>query len=706
MAAGAQGIRAGKAFVELYANDDKLTRGLRTAQRKLQRFSATVNKIGMSMVKFATLAAIPIALSLKIGANFEDQMSKVKAVTTGTAEEFERLNKTAKELGRTTSFTATQVSEGMVSLGRAGFSRSEIDQAISGVLNLARATDTELALAAEIAGASLRQFNLEATESGRVTDVLTATANGSAQTLEDLGEALKYAAPIAAEAGDSIEATSAAIGLMANNGIKGTMAGTALARAYKNLSADKTADMMKSIGVAVADANGNMRPMADILRDIGKATASMGNKQRLAIFEELFGRGQAAALKLANAGAKFDDMLQKIEQSGGLAAKAAKEMDNNLGGSFRKFMSAAEGIAIAIKDALEGPAMAILDYLTEVAGSITKFIEENKGLVKVIAGVIIAVGALGAALLTVGAAAGFISFAIGGLLTAGTALAGVLGFLASPMAAMLAATVAIGAALGALVSWFMKSGELFKQLGRIIMSVFGVIAAYLKSGPLSIAAKLLWETLKVIWMNGISDIGKTYEKLKEAWKSVTSAFVSDWKGAVGEVKKEMKGLEPQKGGKPGKKFDEGVIEVFELNPEQVKAEGAGNQNITPAMEAQWQQVFGFSPEQTKKMAQQANKKKPGPDDIPIMPEFAPEDPTQASKDKLAELEKQLAATKIDTSLTGLDDLKTGQEMSGTFSSMSRLIYSQGKQDKVSKDGKFLGDKLDGIKNILEDGGLD
>lgn len=670
--AGAQGIRAGKAFVELYANDSKLTRGLRAAQRKLKRFSATVNQIGMSMVKFAAIAAIPIAISLKIGASFEAQMSKVKAVTAGTEEEFQKLNQTAKELGRTTVFTATQVSEGMVNLGRAGFSRKEIDQAIAGVLDLARATDTELAMAAEITGSSLRQFNLEASETGRVTDVLTATANGSAQTLEDLGEALKYAAPIAAEAGDSIEATSAAIGLMANNGIKGTMAGTALARAYKNLSADNTAERMESIGVAVADANGNMRPMADILREIGEATANMGSKERLAIFEELFGRGQAAALKLAKAGLKADDMLSKIQNSQGLASKTAKEMSNNFQGAFLEFQSAAEGVAIAIFDALKGPGTSILKFLTEILGKITTWIENNQSLVRGIVAVVAVIGGLGATLLAVGAAAGFISFAIGGLAAAGTALAAIFAFLASPLAGVIASITLGVAAITALTVWFIKSLDAIKRFGKVIVSVLGIFVTYLKSGIFATAGKLLWASLKVVWLHGITDLNKTWEKLKEAWKDVTDAFVSDWKTAISDVNKEMKNLDDGK----AKPFDEGVIEVITLTPQQVKDE------------------------EQKRL-----------DDKPIMPTFAEEeDPeTAAAKERMAGLEAELAKLKVDDSKTRSigGDIGSGSQLGKLVNTINAAGAGR-TMEQLARDGNSLQAEavriLDIMKRRMENGG--
>ena len=143
-------------------------------------------------------------------AGFDARTRQVRAVTGAPEAHFQSLREEAKRLGRTTSFTAGQVAEAMTELGRAGFKPEAILSSTEAVLALARATSTELPRATEIAGAALRGFALPVDQMARVTDVLTATANGSAQTLDDLAEAMKPVAPIAVQAGRSIEETAAA----------------------------------------------------------------------------------------------------------------------------------------------------------------------------------------------------------------------------------------------------------------------------------------------------------------------------------------------------------------------------------------------------------------------------------------------------------------------------------------------------------------
>jgi len=202
MAFGAD-IKAGGAYVEISADDSKMKRGLLRAQARLRSFARVAGEVGAAMTAASAAALLPMALSANTFLKFSDQMLEAKAVTSATSEEFKRMTDQARLLGRTTSFTAQQVSEGMTELGRAGFKSKDIEDAIPSVLNLARATRTDLGEAATIAAATMRGFKLEAKDTLRISDILTATANRSATNLTDLGEAMKYVAPQASAAGES-----------------------------------------------------------------------------------------------------------------------------------------------------------------------------------------------------------------------------------------------------------------------------------------------------------------------------------------------------------------------------------------------------------------------------------------------------------------------------------------------------------------------
>ncbi len=538
--ASARGIRAGAAYIELYANDNRLVRGLNRAQKRLKAFGSSVQRIGARLTGIGTGLAAGFAISTRVFAGFDDRMRQVRAVTGATEAQFQSLREEAKRLGRTTSFTAGQVAEAMTELGRAGFKPEAILANTEAVLALARATSTDLPRATEIAGAALRGFNLPVAQMARVTDVLTATANGSAQTLEDLFEAMKPVAPIANEAGASIEETAAAIAVLANNGIKGSLAGNALARAYKNLSNESKQADLRKIGIEAVDAQGNLRPLADILNDLAKATKGLGSAQRLSIFETLFGRGQAAALKLASSAEAFDELRDKITNSAGLAVKTAEEMDAGIGGSFRKLLSAVEGVAIAIGEAIQKPVRRAADAITKISGWITNLINQNRQLVVTILKVTVAVIGIGIALVIAGVAIVAIGAVFGSLAAIITGVGAAIGVMGTVLAALLSpiglvavAVIGIGAAIlttsgagGEALSWL---GEQFNTLKATVTKIVGGMSDALAAGDIALAAQILWLSLKLAWEQGIAAINQAWLKAKRFFISTAQQM---WFGAL------------------------------------------------------------------------------------------------------------------------------------------------------------------------------
>src|SRR5574344_1476153 len=324
--AGASGnVKAGRAFVEIMLDQTKLERGLKQAQTKIRNFGNTLTTAGKSMVTVATIAAAPFAFATKTFADFDDQMRMVKAVTGATEKEFKSLTDVAEKLGRETSFTAKQVADGMTAMGRMGFNAKEIEAAIPAVLNLSRATGTELAKAAEIAANNMRVFGIESGKMSEVSDILTATANGSAQTLTDLAEGLKMAGPQAAAAKDSIVNVSGALGVLANMGIKGSLAGTALRKAYSQFANLKVQKKLAEFNISTVDRNGNLRAMPDIMADIARAMNTMPSARKLAFAEEIFDlRGSLAGLQLGGNIDQLNDFIRMLHNCDGTAAAPAE----------------------------------------------------------------------------------------------------------------------------------------------------------------------------------------------------------------------------------------------------------------------------------------------------------------------------------------------------------------------------------------------
>ena len=410
----ASNIRAGRAYVEVTADTSKLGRGLAQAQAQLRAFGQTCTNVGRDLLVLSGAMAAPFAMAVRSFANFDDTMRLAQAVTGSTGEAFESLTRTAQTLGRTTSFTAQQVAGAMVALGRMGFASSEIEASIGAVLNLSRATGTDLSESADIAANSLRIFGLSADRMASVSDVLTAAANGSAQTLTDLFDAMKMAGPQAKAAGEDITDTAAAIGVLANVGLKGSLAGTALRKSFSQFAKVKIQDKLASVGVRAVDATGNLRKMADIVRDLAGAMNTMPTAQRIAFAEEIFDlRGSLAGLSLTGNVAQLDEFLGKLRDVDGVAATTSQKMDAGLGGSFRLLKSAVEGAMNAVGAAVNDTLQPFTDRITSVINALTGWIERNAGLVTTFAATVAGAAALGAAILAVGLACKGVAAAAG-----------------------------------------------------------------------------------------------------------------------------------------------------------------------------------------------------------------------------------------------------------------------------------------------------
>ncbi len=247
----------------------------------------------------ATALGATVAVPLAIAVNFEQSMAKLGAITfsSDVSDEANAQNRAmlaaeARRLGKLTEFTASQTGEAMTFLGMAGFDPDQIKGATEGVLNLAKAAGTDLAATADISSNILSGFGLDATQDmGRVGDVLASTFTSSNTTLVSLGETMKFVAPFARDAGASIEEVAAMAGLLGDVGIQGSRAGTALRATFLRLSAPtgEAAKALGDLGIEVADMDGNLRPVSELLRDLSLATKAMGSVQRAGLLKKIFG---------------------------------------------------------------------------------------------------------------------------------------------------------------------------------------------------------------------------------------------------------------------------------------------------------------------------------------------------------------------------------------------------------------------------------
>lgn len=375
-------VLAGYAFVKLTMDDSELKRGLDNSQKKFQAFANGINAWSSKMTGLAPLISAPFVMTLKTFSSFDDRMRQVQATTGATGESFKRLTEEAKRLGRETSFSSAQVSEGMLALGRMGLNPKEIEAAILPMMNLSRVTGTDLATAAEIAANNMRVFGLQAKDMTHVADILSVTANSSAQTLVDLGESLKMAGPHAKRAGESLTDTSAALGVLANMGIRGSLAGTALGNSYKRMADPKIIDFLKTYNVQALDSTGKMRKMRDILVDVSKAMKGMTNAEQITFAEDIFdARGSLGGGTLSVNTEEIDKLVEKLKNAEGAAADASTKMDAGIGGILRNLESAAEGVVIAFGDILAMSLSPMFNNVSNILLALREIIANNGELI-------------------------------------------------------------------------------------------------------------------------------------------------------------------------------------------------------------------------------------------------------------------------------------------------------------------------------------
>lgn len=315
------------------------------------------------------------AAAIKVGSDFESQMSRVKAISGATGEEFEQLKEQAMQLGADTSFSASQAAEGMENLAAAGFTTSEIMSAMPGLLNLAAASGEDLASSSDIAASTLRGFGLAASDAAHVADVLAANANRTNSSVADTGEAMKYIAPLARAAGLSLEETAAAIGIMANAGVNGSQAGTSLRGALSRLS-KPTKDMseaMDELGISFYDSNGKMKSLTEQVGMLRQATEGMTDEQKNNYLVTLYGQeALSGMLALINEGeGSLGELTNAYKNCDGAAQEAAETMQDNLSGALEQLSGSAETLGLAFYNSVADNLKNAANTATESINNIT-----------------------------------------------------------------------------------------------------------------------------------------------------------------------------------------------------------------------------------------------------------------------------------------------------------------------------------------------
>ncbi|HBV2141011.1 TPA: phage tail tape measure protein [Klebsiella variicola] len=470
------------------------------AQASYEKAKETGAKLrggGTAAVAGAAVAGYASGRFLSPAVGFDTDMSRVMALTRMDKGDgrFTDLREQAKKLGAETAFSSSDAAQGQAFLAMAGFTPEAIRAALPGVLDTAIAGgalsgDISLGETADIGASVLKQFGLQATDMGRVGDVLAGTFTRSSTNLRALGDTMKYTGPVAAALGISLEEAAAMAGVLANNGLRGSDAGTAMRASLTRLSAPTgaAAKALKELGVSVADSRGKLRPVEQILGDLYKATKKYGDTDQISFFKDIAGEeamvGLQTLVKSVGSG-DLQRLIAELKKAQGESASTAKKMSDNLGGDISNLSSAWEGLQIQISDTVNGPLRSLVQWLDETISRVTVWVKANPRLAQTFLLVGGGVLALTAALGTVSLAAGILIGPLAKLQLGFMVLTGGRGILGT-VAAFRTLGTAAGPIMASMRGWPVVISGIASGFGRISALIpairAGLMGAFLSPG--------------------------------------------------------------------------------------------------------------------------------------------------------------------------------------------------------------------------------
>ena len=312
--------------------------------------------------------------------DFEAAMSQVQAISGATGSEVTKLTTKAKEMGATTKFTAEESAEAFNYMAMAGWKTGDMLSGIEGILSLAAASGEDLATTSDIVTDALTAFSMKASDAGRFSDVLAAAASTANTTVSGMGETFKYAGSMAGALGYSIEDVALMTGLMANTGIKATMAGTALNSIFTRLSTNTNgaADAMSDLGIEFFTSEGNARDLSDVMGELRSATANMTAEQKSQLANTIAGtQAQKGLLAILNASEEdYNKLADAINNADGAAANMSETMLDNLQGSITLLQSAVDGVKISFGERLSPYVRGLADWLTAQMPAVEQGLDE------------------------------------------------------------------------------------------------------------------------------------------------------------------------------------------------------------------------------------------------------------------------------------------------------------------------------------------
>ena len=553
---------------------DLATNAIQSAIQKLQEFGKAV---------------------VDLGIDFSSSMSNVQAISGATGEEMGQLEQKARDLGATTVYSASDVSDAFGYMAMAGWDTQQMMDGVSGVLNLAASSGEDLATTSDIVTDALTAFGMQAGDAGRLADVMAAASSNANTNVSMLGESFKYVAPVAGALGFSAEDTAVALGLMANSGIKASQGGTALRTILTNLSkpSKDVETAMSALGISLTDDEGNMKTLSQVMGDLrsgfgdlmisedefdqtlatmnanlegGYITQKQYDDELELLAERAFGaegaekaryaamlagkEGMSGLLAIVNASEEdYQKLTTAINDSSGAAQGMADTMNDNLGGDIKEMNSALEELQLKIYDSVQQPMRDIVQFITgsviPAATQVLQFIQQHATAFGVLAGVI---GVITAAMLlqnTVQAVKTAMDAAetasLGGLIAAKVASAAASWAALAPYIAIVAAIAAVIAIIVICVTHWdqikQKVTEVATTVKTKVTQAWNNLKTNMSNVMDSIRSKVqsAWQTIKTNIINPIQDAYNNVTQKISDLKSKIEEKINDIKSKVQET---------------------------------------------------------------------------------------------------------------------------------------------------------------------------
>ena len=536
------------------------------AGKKIESFGDSVTHAGQAIMPASMAVAGLGAAAVKTATDFDAGMSKVAAISGATGDDLDALRDKAREMGAKTKFSASEAASAMEYMAMAGWKTEDMLGGIEGIMNLAAASGEDLATTSDIVTDALTAFGMSADDSAHFADILAAASSNANTNVSMMGETFKYCAPIAGALGFSAEDTAQAIGLMANAGIKGSQAGTALRTIMNNLAGEVkiTGKALGEVTIATTNTDGSMRDLSDILADCRGAFSQLSESEQAAAAEALVGKNAMSGfLALMNAGdadieklsssidhcsdtfvktvdgaiipmsQALEEGIDWIEEYNGVADQMASVMQDNLAGQLTILKSQLEELAISFGEMLMPAIRSIVIKIQAFVDKLNGMSESQRKAVLTIGLIIAALGPLlvilGSVISKVGVAMqGFVKLAtgikkLGVAVKAGT---GIFGKLGAALGGISAPVLAIVAVIAVLIAAFKHLWDTNEEFRNAITAIWNGIVSKIQAFCQSIVDRL----------NALSfEFGSIVDVLKSLWDGLCQFLAPVFEAAFSVV---------------------------------------------------------------------------------------------------------------------------------------------------------------------------